>query len=287
MFENLIRRAETVVEALPYLKQFYGKIIVVKYGGNAMIDKKLKAKVIEDLVLLRFVGMKPILVHGGGPDISSELKKNRIEVKFVEGLRVTDAETMKVVEKVLTRINSKIVAIINKEGGKARGLSGKKGKVLKAKKRVFVREGQKIDLGFVGDVTSVDVKLLKELVAAGKIPIISSIGVDGRGNTYNINADSAAAEVAGALTATKLILLTNIRGVLDKNGNLISVINAQKTRRYIKKGIISGGMIPKVRCGLSAIKDGVEKVHIIDGRVPHAILLEMFTDIGIGTMVER
>ncbi len=287
MFENLIRRAETVVEALPYLKKFYGKIIVVKYGGNAMIDKKLKAKVIEDLVLLRFVGMKPILVHGGGPDISSELKKRKIDVKFVEGLRVTDAETMKVVEKVLTRLNSKIVAIINKEGGKARGLSGKKGKVLRAKKRIFVREGKKIDLGFVGDVTSVVAKLLKELLSAGKIPIISSIGVDNKGNIFNINADSAAAEVAGALSATKLILLTNIRGVMDKNGTLISAINAQKTRRYIKKGIISGGMIPKVRCGLSAIKDGVDTVHIIDGRIPHAILLEMFTDIGIGTMVER
>ena len=287
MFENLIKRAETVIEALPYLKKFYGKAIVVKYGGNAMIDKNLKAKVVEDLVLLRLVGMQPILVHGGGPDITNEFKKQKLEVKFVEGLRVTDKEAMAVVEKVLARVNSKIVALINKEGGKARGISGRKGKVLKAKKRLFTRDGIKIDLGFVGDVSSVDTKFLKELINTGKIPVISSVGYDAKNNVYNVNADSAAAEIAGSLGASKLILLTNIRGVMDKKGNLISAINAAKTRRLIKNGIISGGMIPKVRCGLSALKDGVEKVHIIDGRIPHAVLLEMFTDVGIGTMVER
>ncbi len=287
VFEGLIKRAETVIEALPYLKKFYGKSIVIKYGGNAMVDKALKAKVIEDVVLLRFVGMRPILIHGGGPDITKELKKKKIEVKFIEGLRYTDKETMEIVEKVLGRINAGIVSMINRNGGAARGISGKKGKVIKVKKRAIVRKGQKIDLGFVGDVKSIDGKTLNEITSKGKIPVISSIGLDGKGNVYNVNADIAAAEIAASLQATKLILLTNVRGVLDRKGKLVSLINASKTRRLIKNGTISGGMIPKVRCGLTALKAGVEKVHIIDGRIPHAILLEIFTDFGIGTMVQR
>ena len=287
MFERIIKRAETVIEALPYLRKFFGKVIVIKYGGNAMIDKDLKAKVMQDVALLKYVGMHPVLIHGGGPDISKELKKNKLETKFQEGLRVTDEKTMEVVEKVLSRINSKIVFLLNKNGRIAKGLSGNKGKIIKAKKHIFYRNKQKIDLGFVGDVQAIDAKMLKAIINKGKIPVISSIGVDSKGNVYNINADSVAAEIAAALSATKFILLTNVRGVLDKKDKLVSMINAPKVRRLIKNGTISGGMIPKVRCGLLALKGGVDTVHIVDGRIPHAILLEIFTDIGIGTMVER
>jgi acetylglutamate kinase len=287
MFEQIIKRAEIVIEALPYLRKFCGKVIVIKYGGNAMIDKALRAKVVQDVTLLRYVGMQPVLIHGGGPEITKELKRRKIEVNFLEGLRVTDEATMEVVEKVLGRVNANIVSLINKGGRIARGISGKKGKIIRARKHVFVRNKQKIELGFVGDVKSVNVKELRNILSKGRIPIISSIGFDGRGRVYNVNADSVASEVAGALGAAKLILLTNIRGVFDKKDKLISVVNASKIRRLVKNGVISGGMIPKVRCGLSALKDGVEKVHIIDGRIPHAILLELFTDIGIGTMVER
>ncbi|MCX5749961.1 MAG: acetylglutamate kinase [Candidatus Saganbacteria bacterium] len=287
MFEKLIKRAEVVIEALPYLRKFYGKTIVIKYGGNAMLEKELKAKVVQDVILLRYVGMNPVLIHGGGPEISKELKKKKIETKFLEGLRITDEKTMEVVEKVLTRVNSKIVALLNKGGRIARGISGKKGKIIRARKHVFFRNKQKIDIGFVGDVTKIDAKALRQMITKGAIPVISSIGFDGKGRVYNINADSVAAEIAAALGASKLILLTNVMGVLDKNGRLISQINASRTRRLIKKGVISGGMIPKVKCGLFALKKGVEKVHILDGRVPHAILLELFTDFGIGTMVER
>jgi len=287
MFERLIKRAEVVIEALPYLRKFYGKTIVIKYGGNAMLDRDLKAKVIQDVILLRYVGMNPVLIHGGGPEISRELKKKKIEVRFIEGLRVTDEATMEIVEKVLTRVNSKIVSLLNNGGRIARGISGKKGKVIRARKHVFFRNKQKVDLGFVGDVTGIDVKALKQIIMKGMIPVISSIGFDSRGRVYNINADSVSAEIAAALGAAKLILLTNVRGVLDKKDRLISQVNSSKTRRMIKNGTISGGMIPKVRCGLFALKKGVEKVHILDGRVPHAILLELFTDFGIGTMVER
>lgn len=287
MFNRLIKRAEVVIEALPYLKKFYGKTIVVKYGGAAMVDKDLKAKVIQDLVLLRYVGMRPVLVHGGGPEISKELKRKKIEIKFLEGLRITDKETMDIVEKVLGRINAKIVSIMNKESFVARGFSGRKGKMIKVRKHIFIRHGQKIDLGFVGDVKAIDVKKIKEITSKGKIPIISSIGVDGRNRVYNVNADSAASHIAASLSAAKLILLTNVRGVLDKSEKLVSIINASKVRRLINNGTISGGMIPKVRCGLFALKNNVEKVHIIDGRIPHALLLELFTDFGIGTMVEK
>lgn len=287
MFEALIKRAEVVMEALPYLRKFYGKIIVIKYGGNAMVDRALKAKVIEAVTLLRYLGMYPVLVHGGGPEITKELKKRKIEIKFLEGLRVTDEPTMEVVETVLGRVNSGIVALINKGGRMARGFSGKKGRIIKARKRIFYRNKQKIDLGFVGDVANIDVKQLKSVIAGGRIPVISSVGVDGKGRTYNINADIVASEVASSLSATKLILITNVRGVFDKKDRLISAVNASKVRRLIRNGVITGGMIPKVRCALKALKEGVEKVHIIDGRIPHAILLELFTDVGIGTMVER
>lgn len=288
MFEALIKRAEIVMEALPYLKKFHGKTIVIKYGGNAMVDRNLRLKVVEAVTLLKFVGMHPVLVHGGGPEINKELKKQKIETKFIEGLRVTDQQTMEVVDKVLSKVNSNIVALINKTSRRmARGFSGRKGKIIRARKKIVYRNGQKLDLGFVGDIKSIDVKRLKQVINSGRIPVLSSIGVDGRGQVYNINADTAAAEIASALSATKLILLTNVRGVFDKKGKLISVINASKVRRLIRNGVITGGMIPKVRNALKALKEGVEKVHIIDGRIPHAILLELFTDVGIGTMVER
>lgn len=289
MFEYLIKRAGIVMEALPYLQKFYGKTIVIKYGGSAMQDPELKQSVIRDVVLLKYVGMNPVLVHGGGPEINRYLKKKGIEPQFVGGYRVTDRETMKVVEKVLGgKINSEIVTTIKKMGGKAKGFWGKKGRVIRAFK-YFKRDdlGQKIDLGFTGQVAGVRNRYLNKWMKLGYIPVLTSIGVGKSGKTYNINADKAAAAIAAHLKAAKLMLLTDVRGVLDKDGKLISEINTYRAGKMIKSGSISGGMIPKVKSGLYAIKKGVEKVHIIDGRIPHAILLEIFTDHGIGTMVVK
>jgi len=289
MFEYLIKRAGIVMEALPYLQKFYGKTIVIKYGGSAMQDPELKQSVIRDVVLLKYVGMNPVLVHGGGPEINKYLKKKGIEPQFVGGYRVTDRETMKVVERVLgEKINSEIVTTIKKMGGKAKGFWGKKGRVIKAFK-YFKRDeqGQKIDLGFTGQVAGVRNRYLNKWMKLGYIPVLTSIGVGKSGKTYNINADKAAAAIAAHLKAAKLMLLTDVRGVLDKDGKLISEINTYRAGKMIKSGSISGGMIPKVKSGLYAIKKGVEKVHIIDGRIPHAILLEIFTDHGIGTMVVK
>jgi len=287
MLAKLIRRAEVVAEALPYLRKFHGAIIVVKYGGGAMTDRELKEKITQDVVLLKYVGMHPVLVHGGGPEINKALKKNNIVSNYVEGLRVTDEKTMVIVDKVLGNVNSRIVTLINKGGGKGRGFSGRKGKLVRAKKLLLTRKKQKIDLGFVGTVKSIDTELLKKTIFNGKIPVISSVGVDKTGQVYNINADYIADEIATAIGARKVIFLSNVAGVLSKQGNLISQLNTTRIRRLIRAGVISGGMIPKVRRSLEAIKQGVETVHIIDGRVPHAVLLEVFTDHGIGTMVVK
>jgi len=286
---SLIKRANVVMEALPYLMNFYGKTIVIKYGGAAMQDAALKESVIRDVVLLKYVGMNPVLVHGGGPEINQYLKKKGIEPRFVGGYRVTDRETMKVVEKVLgDKINSEIVTAIKKMGGKAKGFWGKKGRVIKAFKYFKKDEaGNKIDLGFTGQVGGVRYRFLNKWMKLGYIPVLTSIGVGKSGKTYNINADKAAAAIAAHLKAAKLMMLTDVRGVLDKDGKLISEVNTYRAQKMIKAGAISGGMIPKVKSGLYAIKKGVEKVHIIDGRVPHAILLEIFTDYGIGTMVVK
>lgn len=289
MFERLIKRADIVIEALPYLMRFHDQVIVIKYGGSAMHDPELKKSVLRDIVLLKYVGMHPVVVHGGGPDISRALKRKKIESKFVKGLRVTTKEVIKVVEGVLGRkINREIVSLIKKNGGKAKGFYGKKGRVIKAKKQwVRDEEGNYVDLGFTGHVAGIRYRFLSKWMKKGYIPVLSSIGVGRGGKIYNINADSAAAAVAAHFKAAKLILLTDVRGVLGKDAKLVSEITAYRIGKMIKQGVISGGMIPKVKCGLYAIKKGVQNVHIIDGQIPHALLLELFTDHGIGTMVVK
>jgi len=289
LFKHLIKRAETVLEALPYLIKFNGKTIVIKYGGAAMQNEELKQSVIQDVVLLKMVGMEPILVHGGGPEINKYLRKKGLEPKFIGGYRVTDKETMKVVQKVLgEKINQQIVTLIKKAGGRAKGFYGKKGRVIKAYRYLKKdAEGNKIDLGFTGQVGGVRYRFLKKWMKLGYIPVLTSIGVGKRGEVYNINADKAAAAIAAYLKAEKMIMLTDVRGVMDISGKLISELNTYRAGKMIKGGSISGGMIPKVKSCLYALKKGVKTAHIIDGRVPHAILLELFTDYGIGTMVRK
>lgn len=282
--ENRIKKAQIVMEALPYILKFHGKIIVIKYGGAAMTDPELKNSVMRDAVLLKYVGMHPIIVHGGGPEINRYLKRKKIKPHFVDGQRVTDKATMRAVEQVLGgRLNAEIVSLLKKNGGKAKGFWGKKGKVIKAKK--LWPKGK--DLGFIGQVEGVRYRFLAKWMKMGYIPVLSPIGVGRKGQVYNINADKAAAAIAAYLKASKLILMTDVRGVLDNKGELVSEINAKKINNMIKSGDLHGGMIPKAKSGLYALKKGVEKVHVIDGRVPHALLLEIFTDYGIGTMVVK
>lgn len=289
MFRHLIKRANAVLEALPYLTKFNGKTIVVKYGGAAMQSEELKQGVIQDVVLLKMCGMEPVLVHGGGPEINKYLRKNGIEPKFSGGYRVTDKETMKIVQKVLgEKINQQIVSLIKKAGGKAKGFYGKKGRVIKAFKYWKKDEhGNKIDLGFTGQVGGIRYRFLNKWMKLGYIPVLTSIGVGKRGGVYNINADKAAAAIAAYLKAEKLIMMTDVNGVLDNHGKLVSNVNTYKVQKMIKNGSISGGMIPKVKSCLYALRKGVKTAHIIDGRLPHAILLELFTDHGIGTMVVK
>jgi acetylglutamate kinase len=289
MFRHLIRRASAVIEALPYLIKFNEKIIVIKYGGAAMQNEELKHKVIQDVVLLKMCGMEPILVHGGGPEINKYLRKKGIEPKFVGGYRVTDKETMKIVQKVLgERINQQVVSLIKKAGGKAKGFYGKKGRVIRAFKYWKKdEEGNKVDLGYTGQVGGIRFRYLRKWMKLGYIPVLTSIGVGKRGGVYNINADKAAAAIAAYLKAEKLIVLTDVLGVMDANGKLISEINTYKAGKMVKTGSISGGMIPKVKSCLYALRKGVKTTHIIDGRIPHSILLELFTDHGIGTMVVK
>jgi acetylglutamate kinase len=288
MFKHLIRRATAVIEALPYLTKFNGKTIVIKYGGAAMQSEELKQGVIQDVVLLKMVGMDPILVHGGGPEINKALRKKGIEPKFVGGYRLTDKETMKVVQKVLgEKINQQIVSLIKKAGGKAKGFYGKKGRVIKAFKYWKKDErGSKIDLGFTGQVGGIRYRYLNKWMKLGYIPVLTSIGVGKHGGIYNINADKAAAAIAAYLKAEKLIMMTDVHGVLE-NGKLVSEINTYRAEKMIRSGSISGGMIPKVKSCLYALRKGVKTAHIIDGRLPHSILLELFTDHGIGTMVRK
>lgn len=289
MFKHLIRRATAVIEALPYLLKFNDKIMVIKYGGAAMQNEELKNSVMNDIILLKMCGMHPVLVHGGGPEINKYLRKRGLEPKFLGGYRVTDKETMKVVEMVLGgKINSQIVRMIKKAGGKAKGFYGKKGKVIKAFKYWKKDEnGNKIDLGFTGQVGGIRYRFLSKWMKKGYIPVLTSIGVGKKGEVYNINADKAAAAIAAYLKAEKLIMLTDVSGVLDKTGKLVSNINTYKVGKMIRSGSLSGGMIPKVKSCLYALKKGIKTAHIIDGRIPHAILLEVFTDHGIGTMVVK
>jgi acetylglutamate kinase len=274
-------RAEILVQALPYIKKYTGKIVVIKYGGNAMINEDLKNSVMSDIILLTLVGVKVVLVHGGGPEITDMLGRVGLESKFVNGLRVTDEDTIDIVQMVLAgKVNKSLVNLIERKGGKAIGLSGIDGHMLSA-------ECKDPQLGFVGDITKVNVQPILDVIEKGYIPVVSTLGCDKEGNVYNVNADTAAAKIAGAMEAESLISLTDISGILkDKNdpSTLIPHIDVDSAEKLIEKGVISDGMIPKVECCVNAIKWGVKKVFIIDGRVEHSILIETLTDEGIGTM---
>ncbi|NLW35183.1 acetylglutamate kinase [Syntrophorhabdus aromaticivorans] len=273
-------KIKTLLEALPYIKTFAGSTFVIKYGGAAMEEESLKREFAKDMVLLKYVGINPVIVHGGGPKINRLLTDMHIPAKFVDGLRVTDGRTLEVVEMVLSgSINKEIVKNINDMGGKAIGLSGKDGKLLVAEK---VKDKE---IGFVGEIVDVDVAIIRDINRHGYIPVIAPLAYGADGNSYNVNADTAAGSIAKALSAEKLVLLTDVEGVLDKEGNLISSLKRPDIEALINSKTVSGGMIPKVGCCLDALQGGVRETHIIDGRIPHAILLEVFTDSGIGTQI--
>lgn len=282
-------KAKTLAEALPYIQRFHGKTIVIKYGGNAMIEEDLKRGFARDVVLLKLVGLNPVVVHGGGPQIDQMLKRMGKEGVFVQGMRVTDAETMDVVEMVLGGlVNKDIVNLINRHGGRAVGLTGKDGSFIRAKKMLIEdkeKVGEWINIGQVGEIESIDPALIALLDTRDFIPVIAPIGVGGDGESYNINADLVAGKLAEVLKAEKLILLTNTPGVLDKNGNLLTGLTTQRVDALFADGTISGGMLPKISSALDAVRNGVRSCHIIDGRVPHALLLEILTDEGVGTLI--
>jgi acetylglutamate kinase len=284
-------RAKILAEALPYIQRFHGKTIVIKYGGNAMTDDKLKKSFARDVVLLKLVGMNPVVVHGGGPQIDDLLKQLGRKGEFVQGMRVTDAATMDVVEMVLGgQVNKEIVNLINQHGGRAVGLTGADGGLIRAKKMLVRGDGDSdelIDIGQVGEVESIDPEIVHRLHTHDFIPVIAPLGVGKKGETYNINADLVAGKVAEILKAEKLIVLTNTPGVLDKNGNLLTGLSAKKIDELFANGTISGGMLPKISSALDAVKNGVNTCHIIDGRVEHALLLEVLTDEGVGTLIRR
>lgn len=284
--------ANVLSEALPYIQQFIGKTIVVKYGGNAMTDESLKNSFARNIVLMKTVGINPIVVHGGGPQIGTLLEKLNIESHFVNGMRVTDSDTMDVVEMVLGgSVNKDIVQLLNSHGGKAVGITGKDGSLIHAKK-LNVKQQSKdmqapeiIDIGHVGEVEHIDTEILDLLVRGHFIPVIAPIGFDDKGNSYNINADLVAGKIAEVLQAEKLMLLTNVAGLLDKEGDILTGLSTQEVDELIADGTIYGGMLPKIGCALDAVKAGVKRSHIIDGRVPNAVLLEIFTDQGVGTLI--
>ncbi len=289
---NSLDKAKTLIEALPYIRQFAGATVVIKYGGHAMVDEELKKNFALDIILMKYVGINPVVVHGGGPQINLFLDKMCITPSYVQGMRVTDGETMDVVEMVLVgKVNKEIVSLINYHGGRAVGLSGRDGDLIRAEKMQVMKEQvadtppELIDLGRVGRVVGVDTGVLETLEARGFIPVIAPVGVGDDGRAYNINADLVAGAVAARLKAAKLILLTDVAGVLDKEGGLISSIAAAEVEKCIEDGVVGGGMIPKVRCCREAVAGGVGKAHIIDGRKEHAILLEMFTQSGVGTEI--
>ena len=280
--------ANVLTESLPYIQKFHGKTIVIKYGGNAMVDEHLKSSFARDIVLMKSVGMNPIVVHGGGPQIGKTLEKIGKGSEFIDGMRVTDSETMDVVEMVLGGlVNKEIVNLIHQHGGHSIGLTGKDGRLITAKKLKSKIEptSEIIDLGHVGEVDQIDISVIELLLEGDFIPVIAPIGVGNDGFSYNINADLVAGSIAEALKAEKLILLTNTPGLLDKKGELLTGLNAKKVNRLIKDGVVHSGMLPKIECALSAVKDGVNRAHIIDGRVAHAVLLEIFTDTGVGTLI--
>ena len=289
---DAVHVAEVLSEALPYIRRFVGKTLVIKYGGNAMESEELKTGFARDIVLMKAVGINPVVVHGGGPQIADLLKRLNIESRFVEGMRVTDGQTMDVVEMVLGgQVNKDIVNLINSHGGRAIGLTGKDARLIRARKLTVthqdadMNEPEIIDIGQVGEVASVNTDLLDMLVKGDFIPVIAPIGVGPNGESYNINADLVAGKVAEALHAEKLMLLTNIAGLMDKQGNVLTGLNTAQVDELIADGTIYGGMLPKIRCALDAVQGGVHSAHIIDGRVPNAVLLEIFTDHGVGTLI--
>lgn len=292
--ENAMNIAKVLNEALPYIQRFVGKTIVVKYGGNAMVSEELKQGFAQDIVLMKMVGINPVVVHGGGPQIGDLLRELGIESSFVDGMRVTDSKTMDVVQMVLGGlVNKDIVSLINQNGGKAIGLTGKDANLIRAKKMIIkksspeVLEPEIIDIGHVGEVVAINREVLDLLVQSDIIPVIAPIGVGSDNITYNINADLVAGKIAEELQAEKLILLTNIEGLLDKSGNLLSGLGPEDVDKLIKDGTIKGGMLPKIGCALSAVKKGVTSSHIIDGRVANSVLLEVLTDEGVGTLIKR
>ncbi len=290
--DQALNIAQVLSEALPYIQRFTEKTIVIKFGGNAMETEELMNSFARDVVMMKLVGMNPVVVHGGGPQIGELLKKIGKQSEFIDGMRVTDAETMDVVEMVLGGlVNKDIVSLINNNGGKAIGLTGKDGQMIRAKKLNISRntpgmnEPEIIDMGHVGEVAKIDTSVIDMLISGDFIPVIAPIGVGADGASYNINADLVAGKVAEALTAEKLILLTNIAGLLDKENKVLTGLSPTEVDRLIADGTIYGGMLPKIQCALDAVKAGVTSAHIIDGRVPHAVLLEVFTDVGVGTLI--
>lgn len=288
---SAVATAEVLTEALPYIQRYHGKTIVIKYGGNAMVDEKLKTGFARDVVLMKLVGMNPVVVHGGGPQISDLLRRVGKETRFVEGMRVTDRETMDIVEMVLGGlVNKEIVHLINSHGGKAVGLSGKDGNLIRARKMILRQDDPdsddaSIDIGHVGEVQSIDPRVVSVLDEERFIPVIAPIGVGDDGQTYNINADVVAGKLAITLNAAKLILLTNTSGVLDSNNGLVRELPLSSIQTLIDRQTIQGGMLPKVNCAVDAVANGVESAVIVDGRVQHAVLLEIFTDLGVGTQI--
>jgi acetylglutamate kinase len=284
--------AQVLAEALPYIQRFRGKTVVIKYGGNAMVDENLKSGFARDIVMMKLVGINPVVVHGGGPQIGMLLEKIGKESRFVEGMRVTDSETMDVVEMVLGGlVNKEIVNLITHHGGRAVGLTGKDGDLIRARKLTIKRDSPEldapeiIDIGHVGEVESIDASVVDMLVGGDFIPVIAPIGVGDDGRSYNINADLVAGHMAEVLKAEKLILLTNTAGLLDKQGDLLTGLGTEDVAALIKDGTIHGGMLPKIGCALSAVNSGVKAAHIIDGRLEHAVLVELFTDEGVGTLI--
>lgn len=288
--QMLIKKAEILIEALPYIQKLYGKTVVIKYGGNAMVNDELKNSVMEDITLLKFIGMNPIVVHGGGPEITKTLQKFEIESTFVEGLRVTDPATMEIAQMVLVgKTNKEIVSLLNNKGGKAIGLCGIDGRLIECAKRKVFSGGKEVDLGQVGEVTRINSSLLALMARDEYIPVVAPIGIGPNGESYNINADDVAGEIAAAIQAEKLIFLTDVEGVKSggSEGEILSALTIKEVHALIDQKVIVGGMIPKVQGCMEALEKGVGRTHIIDGRIPHCILLEIFTYKGIGTMIMK
>jgi len=288
--ESIIKKAKILVEALPYIQKLSGKTVVIKYGGNAMISDELKNSVMEDITLLKYIGMNPVVVHGGGPEINKALDKFNIKSKFINGLRVTDSSTMEVAQMVLVgKTNKEIVSLLNKMGGKAIGLCGIDGNLIECEQYKTTVEGNNVDLGYVGKITKINSKLIELIAKDEYIPIVAPIGVGKDGQSYNINADTVAGEIAASLKAEKLMLLTDIEGVKmnKESDDIITALTVDETHELIKKKVIDGGMIPKVLSCIDALEKGVGRTHIIDGRIPHCLLLEIFTNKGIGTMIMK